>query len=129
MTAKRKILFALMALAVVAAAVLTIIFMPYVQMKNNLKDVTLYPAEKAESADRIYFLNTGSADAILIESDGKYALIDAAEDSDNPRGFPNLVYDGTEEYVADAAKVALASAGEVCDMKTFNCPKCGKTFC
>ncbi len=33
-----------------------------------------------------------------------------------------------QEYVADAAIVALQSAGEVCDMKTFNCPKCGKTF-
>ena len=104
MTAKRKILFAIIALTVIAAAVLTIIFMPYVQMKSNLKDITLYPAEKTESADRIYFLNTGSADAILIESNGKYALVDAAEDSDNPRGFPELVYDGTEEYVVDAVK-------------------------
>ncbi len=33
-----------------------------------------------------------------------------------------------QEYVEDAAKVALASHGEICDMKTFNCPKCGKTF-
>ncbi|MBE6445488.1 MAG: elongation factor Ts [Alphaproteobacteria bacterium] len=33
-----------------------------------------------------------------------------------------------QEYVADAAIVALKSNGEVCDMKTFNCPKCGKTF-
>ena len=33
-----------------------------------------------------------------------------------------------KEYVADAAKVALATAGEVCNMKAFNCPKCGKTF-
>lgn len=33
-----------------------------------------------------------------------------------------------QEYVEDAALVALASNGEVCDMKTFNCPKCGKTF-
>jgi len=33
-----------------------------------------------------------------------------------------------QEYVADAAKVALMSAGEVCDMKTFHCPKCNKTF-
>lgn len=33
-----------------------------------------------------------------------------------------------QEYVTDAAIVALKSAGEVCDMKTFNCPKCGKTF-
>ena len=33
-----------------------------------------------------------------------------------------------QEYVSDAAIVALKSAGEVCDMKSFNCPKCGKTF-
>ncbi|MCQ2740554.1 MAG: translation elongation factor Ts [Alphaproteobacteria bacterium] len=33
-----------------------------------------------------------------------------------------------QEYVADAAKVALKSGGDVCNMKTFNCPKCGKTF-
>ena len=104
MTAKRKILVAIVALLAIAGITLTIIVMPEVQMKNNLKDITLYPAEKADSADRIYFLNTGSADAILIESDGKYALIDAAEDSDNPRGFPELVYEGTEEYVCDAVK-------------------------
>ncbi|MCI5544562.1 MAG: translation elongation factor Ts [Azospirillum sp.] len=33
-----------------------------------------------------------------------------------------------QEYVEDAAKVALASHGDICDMKNFNCPKCGKTF-
>ncbi len=33
-----------------------------------------------------------------------------------------------QEYVEDAALVALANNGEICDMKTFNCPKCGKTF-
>ena len=33
-----------------------------------------------------------------------------------------------QEYVADAAKVALMSDGDICNMKTFNCPKCGKTF-
>ncbi len=33
-----------------------------------------------------------------------------------------------QEYVADAAIVALKNNGEVCNMKTFNCPKCGKTF-
>lgn len=33
-----------------------------------------------------------------------------------------------QEYVVDAAKVALMCAGEVCDMKNFNCPKCNKTF-
>ena len=33
-----------------------------------------------------------------------------------------------QEYDEDAAKVALASHGDICDMKNFNCPKCGKTF-
>jgi len=33
-----------------------------------------------------------------------------------------------QEYVADAAKVALMASGEVCDMKTFHCPKCNKSF-
>lgn len=104
MTAKRKILFALLTLAVIGAAVLTFIFMPYAQMKNNLKDISLLSAEELTAEDAIYFLNTGSADAILIKSDGKYALIDAAEDSDNPRGFPDLEFEGTEEYVVNAVK-------------------------
>ena len=79
-TKKRKILSALIALLVIAVTALIIIIMPEVNMKSNLKDVTLYPAESFGADDRIYFLNTGSSDAILIESDGKYALIDAAED-------------------------------------------------
>lgn len=33
-----------------------------------------------------------------------------------------------QEYVVDAAKVALQVSGEVCDMKSFHCPKCNKTF-
>ena len=33
-----------------------------------------------------------------------------------------------QEYVEDAAKVALMSNGDVEKMKAFNCPKCGKTF-
>jgi len=33
-----------------------------------------------------------------------------------------------QEYVEDAAKVALMNNGDVEKMKTFGCPKCGKTF-
>lgn len=33
-----------------------------------------------------------------------------------------------QEYVADAALVALMHKGEVCDMKTFQCPKVHKSF-
>lgn len=44
-------------------------------------------------------MNTASSDAILLESNGCYALIDAAEDSDNPRGFPELDFRGYEDRV------------------------------
>lgn len=104
MTTKKKILTAMVAILAIAVTALTIIVIPEVNMKNNLKDITLYPAESFGTGDRIYFLNTGSSDAILIESNGKYALVDAAEDSDNPRGFPELVFEGMEEYVCDAVK-------------------------
>ncbi|MEG2436517.1 MAG: translation elongation factor Ts, partial [Ruthenibacterium sp.] len=33
-----------------------------------------------------------------------------------------------QDYVADAALVALLSKGEVCNMKTFQCPKVNKSF-
>ena len=33
-----------------------------------------------------------------------------------------------QEYVADAALVALMHNGEICDMKTFQCPKVHKSF-
>ena len=46
----------------------------------------------------------------------------------NPEQDIFYLEDTDYEAIADAAKVALATAGEVCDMKAFNCPKCGKTF-
>lgn len=64
--------------------------------------------------DRIHFLNTPGADAILIESDGHYALVDAAEDSDNPRGFAHLKYDGYETLVVNYIKrIAADENGKV----------------
>lgn len=35
--------------------------------------------------DRIHFLNTANSDAIIIESNGKFAMIDAGEGNNNPR--------------------------------------------
>ncbi|MDE6413417.1 MAG: MBL fold metallo-hydrolase, partial [Eubacterium sp.] len=52
-----------------------------------------------KNEDAIYFLNTGSSDAIIIQSNGHYAMIDAAEDNDNPRGFLALEYKGYEEEI------------------------------
>lgn len=104
MTLKRKIaLISAAAVAVTAVAVGTY-FMPDIVKAKNESRFNLEPVDLSAHGDRIYFLNTGGADAILIESEGKFALVDGAEDSDNPRGFPALVYDGTEDFVVDAIK-------------------------
>lgn len=51
--------------------------------------------------DAIHILNTGMSDCLILESDGKFALIDAAEDTDNPRGLPTLNYPGFEKEVTE----------------------------
>ena len=68
---------------------------------NSLKSkLKIAPYKKsAERASRIHFMSTASSDAILLESNGHFALVDAAEDSDNPRGFPELEYEGYEDRV------------------------------
>ena len=68
---------------------------------NKLKNkLNITPYEKSEeTTSRIHFMNTSFSDAILLESNGHFALIDAAEDSDNPRGFPELAYKGYEDRV------------------------------
>lgn len=104
MTVKRKILIVVVVILIVAATALLTYFMPYISKSLNERNYSLEPVDLSAHGDRIYFLNTGGADAILIESDGKFALVDAAEDSDNPRGFSELIYDGTEDYVVDAVR-------------------------
>ncbi len=108
MTKKQKIFTAVSAVTAVAvtasASAVLITQYPHIKTKKNAKKYELVPFKKGGRGDRIYFLNTGAADAILLESEGKFAIIDAAEDSDNPRGFESLVYEGTEEYVLDCVK-------------------------
>jgi len=83
-----------------------------VKAKNKVV-VCAEPVNLNASADRIYFLNTGSSDAILIESEGRFALVDGGEDSDNPRGFPELAFEGTEQYVLEAVlKIAGDEKGK-----------------
>lgn len=52
-------------------------------------------------SDKIHFLNTGHSDCIILESDGRFAMIDAAEDSDFPADKPHLNLQGYEEEVVD----------------------------
>lgn len=52
--------------------------------------------------DRIHFLNTANSDAILIESNGLFALVDAGEGNSNPRR--KTEYKGYEQEVIDYVK-------------------------
>lgn len=65
-------------------------------------------ADEHKGTDAIHFLRTGSSDAILLESGGQFALIDCAEDSDNPRGFAELAFTGFEDEVLAYLKAHAA---------------------
>ncbi len=60
------------------------------------------------NGNKIHFLNTASGDCIILESNGRLAMIDSAEDADNPRNFPGLVYDGHEQKILDYVKSNFA---------------------
>lgn len=60
--------------------------------------------------DRIHFLNTGHSDAIILESQGHFAMIDAGEDSDYPADKPNLKLQGYEQEVLAYIKKHVHSA-------------------
>ena len=50
---------------------------------------------------KIHFLNTGHSDCIILESNGKIAMVDAAEDTEYPADKPYLNYKGYEDIVVD----------------------------
>lgn len=52
----------------------------------------------------VYFLNTGSSDAIVLKSGEHLAMVDAGEDSDNPRGLEELSFEGYEQRVLSFIK-------------------------
>ena len=62
--------------------------------------------------DRIHFLNTANSDAIIIESNGKFAMIDAGEGNNNPRRKTS--YKGYETEVKEyIKKICRNDNGEV----------------
>ena len=60
--------------------------------------------------DRIHFLNTGHSDAIILESQGHFAMIDAGEDNDYPPDKPNLKLRGYEQDVLAYIKKHVRNA-------------------
>ena len=87
------------------------------RLDEKLDETPLLPAppsEAEEGRDCIHFLPTGSSDAILLESDGHFAMVDCGEDTDNPRNLPGLALPGFEqEVLAYIKKVAADENGKV----------------
>ncbi|MDR1409322.1 MAG: MBL fold metallo-hydrolase [Oscillospiraceae bacterium] len=69
----------------------------------DARGVLVIPVEGV-GGDKIHFLNTGAGDAILLESEGHFALVDCAEDTDNPKSAPKLALPGYEKYVLSYIK-------------------------
>lgn len=75
-----------------------------------------YPVKESFSYeygdDRIHFLNTANSDAIIIESNGRFAMIDAGEGNNNPRRKTD--YKGFEtEVINYIKKICINDKGEV----------------
>lgn len=65
----------------------------------------------SDGDDRIHFLNTANSDSILVESNGKFALIDAGEGNNNPRR--KTEYKGYEQEVVEYIKKVCRTDGGV----------------
>ncbi len=105
----------LVVIALISLFVLTnLVFIPKSKAVENRENITVEAYSNQNSTDKIHFLNTGGSDAILLESDGHFALIDGAEDTDNPRGFEDLELEGYEDFVLDYLKqVASDENGKI----------------
>lgn len=97
---KKMIIIIAIVLVAIMIPLSILVIKPAYTMSQNRKNLEVKSADQITGGgDYIHFLNTGGSDAILIESDGKFALVDAAEDSDNPRGFEELELEGYEDKV------------------------------
>ena len=106
--------FTLLACGTAVSAVVT---KNHCDIKSNREKLDVARFENNnESRDAIHFLSTASSDAILLESNSAYALIDYAEDSDNPRGFDELAYEGYEERVLEYLKANASNENGIVNL-------------
>lgn len=109
----KKIVIAAAAVAVCGAVAAGAVFAGRAAAKKRLNaklEGALLPAAPQAEAGRdcIHFLSTGTSDAILLESDGHFAMVDAGEDTDNPRSFAWLDLPGFEQEVLAYLKAHAA---------------------
>lgn len=110
-----KYIIPILIIAIIIALVLTAIL--YIKPSNdilsNREKISVSDIKQLGGEDCIHFLPTGSSDAILLESDGHFALVDCAEDNDNPRGFDTLIYKGYEQEILSYLKKYAKTNGKV----------------
>lgn len=113
MSTKKKIVVSVCVILAVLLVGLVVFFAGNgVLLRHNTEKVPIHAENfsQKKGADRIHFLNTGSSDAILIESNGHFALVDAGEDSNYPADRPNLIYTGYEQVVLQYLRDHAADA-------------------
>lgn len=110
----------IMIITVIILSLAYIVFLFYYVKPNrdyfkNREKITVKPVISSDSIkNAIHFLPTGTSDAILIESDGHFALVDCGEDTDNPRGFEGLELPGYEDKILEYLKKNAADEnGEI----------------
>lgn len=101
-------------MTVIMTSVFLLDIMTYVMCNKYEKNYTFKEEDfsLSDGNDRIHFLNTANSDCILIESNGKFALIDSGEGNNNPR--KKTEYKGSREAVLGyLKKVATKEDGKV----------------
>ena len=109
----KKFIAVILVVIVLVLIVLLSVFIHNKMLDNEFEKNREAVAFKAQSefdgnGDYIHFLSTDSSDAILLQSGNHFALVDSGEDSDNPRGFEELAYEGSEEDVLSYIKAYAA---------------------
>lgn len=101
---KEKILLCTAAFFILLSAAVIIMMSSYgivtgvAQSKHKILPISEMPID---GSDKLHFLSTQIGDCILIESQGRFALVDAAEDTKYPPEKPNINLTGFEQKVID----------------------------
>ena len=117
MTKDKKKLARVIATWVVTSVMLSVFILDIVVVALGNKYVNETPIsyenfDYKNGDDRIHFLNTANSDCIILESNGKFALIDSGEGNENPRR--KTEYKGyRDEVISYIKKVASDKNGYV----------------
>lgn len=92
------------------AMLLVVMLVSLVACRPSKPELVEYPVRATGVLNKIHFLNVENADCIILESNGHIAVIDCAEDSDNPTGNPETEYRGYEGIIANYIKHYFANS-------------------